>query len=268
MTNRAISCFDAVVLAGERKKASPLLSHFGVPTKSLIKVAGEPMISRVVHALMDTHMVERIFLCGEDKALFRDIPFVASLMDSGQVVWVQNEKGPSLSAYKALNETGAVRPVLLTTSDHALLAPEHVRFFCDKALSHAGDLAVGLANMKSLSKYPQVRRTSYKFKNGIYCTCNLFGFLNRRSFEAARFWVGLEEKRKNPVKVVMGFGIIWALRFILGNLSLNAALGRASRVIGCKIEAIIMPYGEAALDVDTLEDWKLVQQIATSQYQP
>jgi len=256
--------FDAIVLAGERKRHSELLDHFKVPAKSFIEVAGEPMISRVLKALLKSKCIEKIYLCGQDQGLFRKIPLLDQLMKSHRIVWIQNEKGPSLSTYKALGMTGGQRPVLLTTSDHALLQGEHVRFFCQEALKKDADLKVGLAPLEILAKYPQVKRTSYRFKDGAFCTCNLFGFMNEASFEAARFWMGLEEKRKHPARVVMGFGILWALRYLLGLLSLGDALERASRVIGCRVDAVIMNYPEAAIDVDTLDDWRLAQEIASS----
>ncbi len=261
---RDSATFDAVVLAGERSRHSELLDYFHVPAKSFIKVAGQPMIARVISALFDSKCVERVFLCGENQTLFRDIPLIDNLMKANRIIWVQNEKGPSLSSYKAMKRAGGKRPILLTTSDHALLTSEHVGFFCKKALSKDTDLAVGLARVESLAKYPQVKRTSYRFRDGRFCSCNLFGFLNTASFKAARFWVGLEEKRKNPLKVIMGFGLTWAVRYLLGILSLEMALKRASEVLGCKVDAVIMPYGEAAIDVDTLKDWQLVQKIASA----
>ena len=259
------SAFDAVVLAGERTRDSELLKRFGVPAKALIKVAGHPMIVRVTGALLQSGLVKRIFLCGEEMELFRKIPEIGTEMDKGKIIWIQNEKGPSLSALKAMEAAGGKRPILLTTSDHALLRPIHVRSFCERALALHVDLAVGLARLETLKVYPEVKRTYYRFRDGKFCTCNLFGFLTRNSFKAARFWQGVETKRKSPLKVIASFGITWAIRYLLGRLSLEEAMMRASKVLDCAPGAVILDFPEAAIDVDTIDDLELAQGILEKQ---
>ena len=48
----------------------------------------------------------------------------------------------------------------------------------------------------------------------------------------------------------------------MGRLSLAEALKRVSRRLGLTAGAVIMPFAEAAVDVDSVEDWKLVERIA------
>ncbi len=221
------------------------------------------MIQRVVDSLLDSMCISRIFLCGKNRRAFANISGIGQGMKAGKIVWVQNEKGPSMSAYKALKAAGGTRPVLLTTSDHALLASEHVRFFCTKAMSSDADLAVGLAPLDILKIYPGVKRTYYRFRDGKFCTCNLFAFLTRNSFKAARFWCGIETRRKNPVKIVSSFGYLWVLLYLLGRLTLKQGLKRASMVIGCRLGAILMDSPETAIDIDTYNDWLLAETIVS-----
>ena len=47
-----------------------------------------------------------------------------------------------------------------------------------------------------------------KFKDGAYCGCNLFGFLNPRAHRAAQFWRQIEQERKKPLKMMRILG--WA----------------------------------------------------------
>jgi hypothetical protein len=56
----------------------------------------------------------------------------------------------------------------------------------------------------------------------------------------------------------------WAsvLRFVCGWLSLPQALARLSQRLNLSIDVIMLPFPEAALDVDTIGDWKLAQTIA------
>jgi hypothetical protein len=47
----------------------------------------------------------------------------------------------------------------------------------------------------------------------------------------------------------------------LRRLSLEEALKRASRAIGCRIRAIPLPFAEAAIDIDRPSDLDLVSEI-------
>jgi len=50
-------------------------------------------------------------------------------------------------------------------------------------------------------------------------------------------------------------------KYLLGRLSLQEALARISGRFKMKIGVVILPFPEAAVDVDSENDWQLVQQI-------
>ena len=56
-------------------------------------------------------------------------------------------------------------------------------------------------------------------------------------------------------------GWIVALRYLLGKLSLHEGLGRLSTRMNVKAGAVILPFPEAAVDVDTVSDWRIVEEI-------
>ncbi len=65
------------------------------------------------------------------------------------------------------------------------------------------------------------------------------------------------------------FGPISLLLFLLRRLDLDAALARASRAIGARVEAVRLPFAEAAVDVDKPSDLELVSRLlAESQREP
>jgi hypothetical protein len=51
------------------------------------------------------------------------------------------------------------------------------------------------------------------------------------------------------------------LLFGLRRLGLEAALERASRVIGCRVRSVPLPFAEAAIDVDRPSDLDLASEI-------
>lgn len=267
-TERVGRPFSAVVLAGERPGASPVAQAAGVCCKALAEVAGRPMVLRVLDTLEASAYagVERVVLCGLPREALDAVPDLRERRDQGRFVWQQGQSTPSESTRSALNGLDEHERVLLTTADHALLRPEMVDFFCRHALSTSADLVVALARYETIAAaLPGVRRTVTRFRDGGYCGCNLFAFLTPRSRAAADYWRRVEQQRKRPWRVIglIGWGSV--VQYLLGRLSLEQAVERLSRRMGIKIAVVLMPYPEAAVDVDTPEDWELVKHLAGDQ---
>ena len=51
------------------------------------------------------------------------------------------------------------------------------------------------------------------------------------------------------------------LRYLTGRLTLDEAMDRISRRLGFKAGVVVMPYPEAAIDVDSIRDWRYVEEI-------
>lgn len=115
---------------------------------------------------------------------------------------------PSRSANKGLEYIDASDRVLLTTADHALLTPEIVEHFLRESIKVDGDATVGLVKHKDvLSAFPGTRRTVIKLRDGGFCGCNLYSFLNYGSRDLVSFWRRAEDLRKYPWRLV---GKYWA----------------------------------------------------------
>jgi hypothetical protein len=77
----------------------------------------------------------------------------------------------------------------------------------------------------------------------------------------AAFWRKVESQRKRPWRIFATLGWWPVLKYLLGRLSLQEALARISGILEMKIGVVILPFADAAVDVDTENDWRLVQQI-------
>jgi CTP:molybdopterin cytidylyltransferase MocA len=106
------------------------------------------------------------------------------------------------------------------------------------------------------------KRTAMKFKDGAYCGCNLFGFLNPRAHRAAQFWRQIEQERKKPLKMMRILGWRAVVRYLMGRTSLDQGLERISRKLQIRARAILLPFPEAAVDVDTIDHWQFAQKLA------
>ncbi len=257
--------FIAIVLAADRNQDDPVASAAKVSCKALTPIAGRPMVLRVLDALNSSRLIGKTLLSGPPRSIVEEHEILNRYVSNSHIRWLENESSPSASAYSALKSLSDSTPTLLTTADHALLNDEILDYFCDQARSSGYDLVVGLTYYETLrTTYPEVKRTTLKFRDNNYCSCNLFAFLTKQSREAANFWRQIENQRKKPWQIMRALGWFSVLRYLLGKMTLDEGLERLSKILGIKIGAIILPFPEAAIDVDNPADWMLVQKIYLS----
>jgi GTP:adenosylcobinamide-phosphate guanylyltransferase len=266
----AVRKFTAIILAGDRGPEDPVARAAGVSCKALVPVMGRAMVLRVLDALEGTSVIDSRLVSGSSPRLLGHAPELEGLIASGKVRWVENESSPSLSAQAALNVLPDDRWVLVTTADHALLTPQMIDYFCTEAAATGCDVVAGLARADLVAAaFPRSRRTVTRLRDGAYCGCNLFALLTPRARQAAAFWRGLEEQRKHPLKIVRALGFGAVVRYLLGRLTLDEGLARLSALMGARAGMVWMPHAEAAVDVDSVEDWRLAEKcLASRQSRP
>jgi len=137
-----------------------------------------------------------------------------------------------------------------------------VDYFCPGARQSNKGVVVGLALHELVTaKYPETKRTAIPLRDASYCSCNLFAFLTPEARSAALFWRKVESQRKKILRVITGFGWLNLLLYLLRRPSLEEGLERISQRLGLRAGAVLLPFPEAAVDVDSLRDWKLVESI-------
>ena len=250
----------AIVLAGDRTKEDALINHSPVGSKAMIEIDGMPMVRRVLNALRAARTVRDIALAGPEAAeVARDAP-LAGWIEAGEVRWSEPGPSPSTSAYEVMRSLDPEEPVLLTTADHPLLTAEIVDAFARQSLVDDVDVAVGLAPHALVTEaYPGIRKTVLRFSDGEFCGCNLFAFLTPEGRRAASFWRKIERERKKPLVLIGLLGWSAVIRYRLGLLSLEEALAKLGKRLGLRIRAVVLPYANAAIDVDSIADLMLVK---------
>lgn len=253
--------FRAIVLAGDRSAADPLLSATGKPCKALIEIGGVPMVFRVLETLAGSGAVEGIVLSGPSQSSPAVAAGLSARLAELDVDWRTPQQTPSTSAHVALEAIDPAVPALLTTADHPLLTGEMVRHFCAASRATGADVTVGLAPYALVqAAFPTMRKTVLRFSDGEFCGCNLFAFMTPAGRAMADFWRQVERERKSPLKVIRILGWQAVLRYRFGKLSLDEAMDLLSRRTGLRLAAVRMPFADAAVDVDSPSDYALVQQ--------
>ena len=226
-------------------------------------VGGVPMLLRVLDALAPVPGLDQIVVVGPSAVALADSPKLAAGLHRDRVTRQEPKSSPSRSAAAGMQALGMEAPILITTADHALLGPGLVGEFLAAGRKPGADLAVGLIPYALVkAAFPGVRRTVLRFQDGAYCTCNLFSVLSPAGSRVIDFWVKVEQQRKHPARLVAGIlGVGAVMRYVLGMLTLDEAVSRASQRLGARIAPVILNQPEASVDVDTPDDLRRVEAI-------
>lgn len=259
--------FSAIILAADRERKDPVADFAAVSCKALVPIAGRQMVLRVLDALAEADEIGKRFLVGPSISSVEQNTELFGLVSSGRIEWFAPQDTPSRSAFTVLQSLPKDVPVLVTTADHALLTAEMVDHFCREARASGCDVLAGVAEYELIAgAVPGTRRTVTQLEDGGYCGCNLFAFLTPQSRKAAEFWQKVERERKKPLRIIKVMGWMAVIRYLLGRLSLEQALGGLSQRMGLRAGVVRMPFAEAAIDVDKVEDMLLVESILTERH--
>ena len=245
--------FTALILAGSRfGQNDEVAKAAGVVCKALAEIDGTPMIERVISALKKSGNINKIIASA---------PKEVSLNED--ILRIDTAKSPVRSILKALEYLEGDTPLLVTTADHALLTPAMINRFIEQYDSANFDVAVAMLPLDIVTqKYPDMRRTRLKFKEGGFKACNLFIFRDKAAAQKLlNFWQEIESQRKKPWKMVRALGGITLLRYITGRLTLESALAHLGRRTGTKPQAVMLDIAEAAIDVDSVGDLEFVRSL-------
>lgn len=258
----ALPRFTTLVLAGSRPGGDPLALSVGMTRKALIPVGGVPMLSRVLRALRASSCVGSIAVCGLDDEQLALCAETAEVGLTAQILSLPAAPNPSESVVAALDRLGFAQPLLVVTSDHALLTPAMVEEFCAGALAAPCDVVASVVDAQRVrAAYPDALRTFYPFRDGAFTGCNLFAFRGPAGRRAAEAWLYVERHRKRPWRSValLGPGIL--LRFLLRRLTLDGAAAALSRRLGIVARIVRLTIPEAGIDVDKPADLEMAERI-------
>ena len=137
-----------------------------------------------------------------------------------------------------------------------------VSVFIAGAEKAGADICVGLAAEDVIqAAYPDTRRTYLRFSDNAVSGCNLFYIANSNGLKAILFWQSVQHLRKSPLKLARKVGIGIGIKFAMGRLTLKGAFEYAAKRIGISASPVLMPFAEAAIDVDKPSDLDLVETI-------
>lgn len=234
---------NAIVLAGDNK-SSPVKA---VANKAFIKIKGRYMIEYIIDSLRCASCVDKIVVVGP-------LSLENAVGDRVDKVLI-NEDTIVQNIRKSMDYLNDDNHVILCTSDIPMVSGEAIEDFVSQCQEKKVDIGYPIIE-KSLndSKYPDVKRTYVKVKDGTYTGGNII-YANPRALEKCYPLADeLVENRKSAIKLGRIMGLIILIKLALGILKIIAIEKRVNKMLGINAKAIITSYPEIGNDVDKMDD--------------
>lgn len=231
---------NAVILAGDSEEN-------GV-SKALKVIASRYMIEYVINSLRESGCVGRIYVVG-DENLKKN---VGHLVDG----WIDACGGIMENIRHSVEVMGDFEtPCIIATSDIPMVKGEAIRDFVEKCQSRNIDLGYPIIDKRlNDEKYPEVKRTYVKMKEGTYTGGNIVYFNPKIVDNCTKKAEQLIEYRKNPLKMGRVFGFTFLIRLALGRLPISKVEDKVQRMFNVRGSAILTDYPEIGNDVDKPSD--------------
>lgn len=235
---------NAIILAGGKKG-----EHSNtIENKALLKIHGKYMIEYVIDSLKKVPQIDKILVVGDKTQLTQAIGSKADYIIEGTGSIVDN-------TMKALDYLPGEKEILLLTCDIPLITPEALEHFIESSREKNADLCYSIVE-KSLNdeKYPEVKRTYAKLKEGEFTGGNVFYFNPEIKDRCKDFVDEMLKYRKSPAKMAQILGFAFLIKLALGVLTINSIKKKCDKLMNINAEVVISPYPEIGNDVDKISD--------------
>ena len=256
--------YPVLLLAGERPGGNALSQHFNTESGALVPLGDQTLLQRVLQTVKHAQRIDGGYLLGPDAATRERHPQIDRWCHDAGLKWRAPAVTPASSCCDALRDTALTRAII-TTADHALLQPDMLDAFAAQvqaATAQGADFVAGLVPYARVQEeFPDNRRTLLRLRGGPYCGANLFAVTSTRGVRIFELWRRMEALRKQPWRMAQQLGFGTLCRYVAGQLSLDQACARVGRLADANVQAQIVPWARAAVDIDSLDDWRLADRL-------
>ncbi len=240
---------NAIVLAGEKKgeKAN------AIENKALLKINDKYMIDYVLDSLRKVPQIDKIAVVGDEEQLSGAIANKVDYIIQGTDSIIEN-------IMIALDCFTGDKEILLLTCDIPMITHEALEHFIKNAREKNADLCYSIVE-KSLNdeRYPEVKRTYAKLKEGEFTGGNVFYFNPEIKERCMDFADQMLKFRKSPAKMAGILGFVFLIKLALGILTIDAIKKKCNKLLNINAAVVISPYPEIGNDVDKISDIEFVK---------
>ncbi|MCT2399087.1 NTP transferase domain-containing protein [Novosphingobium mangrovi (ex Huang et al. 2023)] len=253
------SALRLIVLAGQQGGAAdPLAERFGKSHRSLIPLAGQPMIAHVLHTGLMHPNVASLAICIEKEAFAPLWDVLTRLPGRGTVALVEAREHLADSVRDAAR--GWEGPLIVTTADHALLSADAIDAVAG-ALGQA-DAVIALSPRDCVeAMHRAAPRRFLSLRDGDFAACDVYGIAGPSAVRAVEVFRGNGGFDRSGTRIRRAAGLLGLLLMRCRMLTLAAAAEFASRRLGLRLSAVVLPDGGQAIDVDDDHSYAVVRDL-------
>jgi molybdopterin-guanine dinucleotide biosynthesis protein A len=249
---------DAIILAGGRSgPEDPLFDLTRGGFKSLLPIAGKPMVQWILDALGQSSLIEQIVLVGlpENTPLHSEKPLTIT-PDQGSII--QNIKAGAEALLQLQRSPDAY--ALAISADIPAITSECIEWLAHTVAQSQQDLFYCVVERKVMeARFPGSRRSYINLKGVEVCGGDMNAVRLGEAVREHELVEQLTASRKNALKQasIIGFGIL--LKLLMRQLSLEEAEKRITRRLGINGRVIVNPYAEIGMDVDKPFQYEIIE---------
>jgi len=247
---------DAIILAGGASAEDPLAAMAKGLPKSMIGIAGKPMVQWVLDAVSEAPSVTNVALIGlEDASMLKCQKPMVTLPDLGSLI-ANIQQGAQHFQQVHPQETH----ILSLSADIPTVTAKIIETMIEKYTGLEYDIYYSVVERKVMEeRFPGSRRTYLKVKDGEFCGGDLNCYSKKAALDPNALWKELIKLRKSPLKqaAMIGYGTLILL--LLRQITLNSAAARVCQRLGITGNALCVPFAEIGMDVDKPFQFDMVQ---------
>lgn len=247
---------DAIVLAGGRAENDPLAEMTRGNLKSLLEIAGKPMVQWVLDAISGSKTIDTVVLMGiEDVSSLTCSKTMIPMADYGSLI--ENlQQGSRKLAELHPHQTHVVS----IAADIPAITAEIIDHLVGIYQKCEVDLYYGVVDRRVMEKrYPGSKRTYVKVQKEEFCGGDLNAFSKKAALAPNALWKDLIRSRKNPLKQAAMIGLDSLFLLLLGWANLDTMADRICRRLGLTGKAVRVPFAEVGMDVDKPFQFEMVE---------
>jgi molybdopterin-guanine dinucleotide biosynthesis protein A len=248
---------EAIITAGGISGPDdPLYTLTRVEKKSLIPLAGQPMISWVVKALIGSGLINHIVIVGLNP---EELEF-----GDPSLYFVESKEGLLDNVLAGVDKIREIAPaaqkILLCSSDIPLITPEIVRGFIAECGSQEADIYYAVVEEKTMdARFPNSKRTFVPFKGGRYSGGDIFLIdmaAAKGNLELFRSLIG---SRKNYLAQARMLGLSFIIRFLLRLMTVDEAATWVCQRINLNARVVVTGFAELGMDLDKPHQYDIIK---------
>jgi len=247
---------DALILGGA-PNTGPLRKISQAQYEAGINIAGRPMIDYVITALRNVPAISRIVVVCDESVLSEVLKTQVSIVQPGKTLFDSLKNG--------LKATETREPVLVLTADIPLISKEALEDFLLRCQSKKADVYYSFVSKEvNEKKYPGVRRTYVKLREGVFTGGNLVLLSPEVIGEHTHILNKAISLRKKTLQLCLMLGWKYLFYLLMGRLTIREIEQQVTKILKIQAIGVISTFPEVGIDVDKPGDYDLVSQVLST----